>query len=161
MASTTLDESGTDLVRTVRATLDFKLHIRPITEESVRENYKGKRDEEIPWGDAERENRLLLALLNDEEALRSYLTYIFINDLQAHFDHVSRVKIEYEDEEILEPFYSRMNEEDAEYFKEAKERGLFFDSLWHIQNAFSVKWDETELIEIERIESDKVLPLED
>lgn len=152
MADTTLKESGTDIVKRIRATLEFNVHIRPITQETVREFYKNETDEEIYWEIPERQNRLLLALLSDKEALKKYLTYIFMSDLEYFLDSDSAGKVEDQDEEILEPIYSRMNEEDAQFFKEVREDGIFFDNIAHIQKAFFVKWDETEIIGLDKIE---------
>jgi hypothetical protein len=155
VASTTLKESGPAIVKRIRATLDFKVHIRPITLDSVREYYKDKSDEEIPWELPERESRLLLALLGDENALKKYLTSFFLDHLQDQLDTEPFREIAVEkDQEIFELIYSRINEEDAQFFREIEEEDLFYDYTDHLLRAFTVEWLETELIELNVIEDD-------
>lgn len=153
MASTTLKESGPAIVKRIRATLDFKVHIRPITLDSVREYYKDKSDEEIPWELPERESQLLLALLSDEKVLERYMTSLFLGHLQDQLDTDTLDELaEENDQVILEPVYSHMSEEDARFFREIEEEDLFYHYTDHLQRAFSVEWLETELIELNVIE---------
>jgi len=138
--------------------LDFEVTIEEVTDESLREYYRHSsnyeelvRDEE-QWGNLSRQIRLQRALLEDEEALRRFLTYVVIERVDSNVDSelgkVFRAAGETIEDEILEPLFSRLDEEDASYFREASEAGELFECIEVLSRSFRARWTGAILEEI-------------
>ena len=121
-----------------------------ITQETVRKRYGGSTEFiEHNLECAERQNRLLLALMKNEEALNKLMTYLLADEAWACLDtdHANVFGIE-ELETILAPVYSGMNRDDAEYFQISKEQNAFSDSVDILLNSFEMKCVGADLTEL-------------
>jgi hypothetical protein len=149
-------EDDETLERHYRVTLDFRLLLRPFTEEACRESYflneRSASDGEPSFRESvERQRRLYHLLRNDPETLERYLLSVLTQEagicvyegLPDAFD----VADEYE---LLVPLYSGMAKEDAEFFKECRGMGALAENIELIERAFEVEWLGAEVAEISR-----------
>jgi hypothetical protein len=135
-------------------TLDLTVTISDISQERVRRHYTwDKKDPASSWEQAERQQRLLLALLQDEQALHRFLVYVLTSDLGAKLDvELMKKEAMAEDDEILETVYAGMGAEDAGYFREVKREGLLYENAQLVHESFVVDWRRTEIKEVSRVE---------
>jgi hypothetical protein len=133
--------------RKCRIVMDVMIRISEITPESVAEYFTpDETGEGLPWEWAERQNRLLLALIKDEEVLEQFLLSIAADDLGSLLESEQIVGLSDEEEdELFEKVYSRMDSEDALYFREAKSDRSLYHNIELIHRAFVTDWKETEL----------------
>jgi hypothetical protein len=129
-----------------RMTLDFRVLVGDVRKEgveSVGDDLEGA-DEHL-----ERQRRLLRALLRDERALEEFMTYLIIDRVCDHPDGelgmVFGVRTE---EEILEPVFSALGEDDARFFREVRQDGILWDNTEQFEFCFAVDWKGATLIEI-------------
>jgi hypothetical protein len=136
--------------RTCRVVLDVTIRIHEITPENVAEYFTpNETGEGLSWEWAERQNRLLSALLVDEENLQEFLRRITRDELHML---IKSVHDQYRsDDELFEGVYSRMDGEDAAYFQAAKEEGLLDENLELLDKAFTVGWRLAEIKEVQVI----------
>src|ERR1051325_708228 len=123
----------------LRMTLSFKVYVEEITDESLREYYQrfSNYDELIGdvelWANLSRQIRLQHALLEDEDALRKFLTFVVSDEVDSSINsqlgEVFGVGGRRNEEDILAPVFSRLGEEDARYFHEVSEAGTLFESI--------------------------------
>ena len=151
---------GVILRKRLRMTLDFEVEVEELTDETLREFYGGSGSFEELVGDAEtwanlnRQVRLQRALLEDEEALRRFLTYVVTDEVDPSLDsRLGEVFGEDADEEILGAVFSRLDAEDAEYFREVRAAGALFDSTEVLNLGFRVRWKRATLEEIRQVGS--------
>ena len=144
----TVDESGASKSeRRYRMTLDFKVLIGDIVEESVGTGDGG--DEEQGQDYVARQRRLLRALLRDEAVLAEFMTYLVTDRVCGHSDsELGRVFEVREQEEMLEPVYSGMREDDAQFFQEMRDADIFWENTERMELCFEVEWTGASLIEI-------------
>lgn len=133
--------------RTCRITLDVKVLVSEITPENVAESFiPDETDEDgLTWEWAERQNRLLLMLIQDEETLKEFLIDITREDLEfiLNSEHMSPGKsIELE---LIERITSRMEGEDALFFQEVKEAGILWNNARLVDEAFWLEWKRAEI----------------
>jgi hypothetical protein len=140
-------DSPSVMERTCRVVLDVTIRISEITPENVAEYFTpSETGEGLSWEWAERQNRLLSALLVDEENLQEFLRRITRDELHmlihsAHDNYRS-------DDELFKQVYSTMNDEDASYFRAAKEEGLLDENLELLDKAFTIGWQLAEIREV-------------
>lgn len=149
------------LRKRLRMTLDFEVEVEELTGESLREFYGGSGSFEELVGDAEtwanlnRQAKLQRALLEDEEALGRFLTYVVADEVDPSLDsrlgEVFGAGGEEADEEILGAVFSRLEAEDAEYFREVREAGALFDSTEVLHQSFRVRWERATLEEVREV----------
>ena len=98
-----------------------------------------------------RQNRLLAALLKNKESLEKFLSYIIVNDLESKLgiELRSGYKVE-KTEEMLEPVYTAMDEEDAQFFQEVKDMRIFSENTDIMEDCFAIDWNETKILEIHK-----------
>lgn len=129
-----------------RMTLDFRVLVGDVRKDGV------ERDED----DAveareylERQRRLLRALLRDEKVLDEFMTYLVTDRVCSHpdseLDMVFGVKSE---EEILEPVFSALGEDDVQFFREVSRDGILWENTEQFECCFAVDWTGATLIEI-------------
>lgn len=150
-----------ELKKQLRMTLDFKVSVNEITDESLREYYRPFTNYADIVGDAEfwanigRQVRLQKVLLEDEEALRRFLAYVVVDEVDSTFDsrlrEVFGVNGEWIEEEILEPVFSRLDEDDAKYFREVSEAGALWENVEVLSKSFAVKWTAASLDEMQTV----------
>jgi hypothetical protein len=138
------------MAKRLRMTLDFEVEVEEVTDESLHEHYrKSANYEELVgdsewWENARRQGRLQRALLEDEEALRKYLTYVAAVEVDPSSDsrlcEVFGVNVERAEEDILGAVFGRLGTEDARYYREvsAEDNGLF-DSVEVLSSAIRVR----------------------
>jgi hypothetical protein len=127
-----------------RMTLNFRVLIG-----DVEEVKKGGDDAEHAREHRERQGRLLRALLRDEKVLDEFMTYLVTDRVCGHADsELGKVFGVKPEEEMLEPVYSKMGEDDARFFQEVNSGGLFWDNTEQFEWCFAVDWTGANLIEI-------------
>lgn len=142
----------------LRMTLDFEVSVGEITDEDLRKYYRWFTDydemasDSETWGNIRRQQRLQLALLADEEALHRFLTYVVINEVDSRIGSrlgaVFGMGREETEEEILEPVFSRLDEEDERYFREVSEADMLWESVEVLSRSFVARWTGASLAEI-------------
>ena len=132
-------DSSNVMERTCSVVLDVTIRISEITPENVAEYFTpSQTGEGLSWEWAERQNRLLSALLLDEENLQEFLRRITRDELHML---IKSVHDQYRsDDELFEQVYSMMDDEDASYFQTAKEEGLLDENLELLDKAFTIGW---------------------
>jgi len=154
MSSGETDEETPE--RHYRVTLDFRLLIRPITQEVCRESVFYSDKSASACGPHSRENverqrRLYGLLRNDGAALERYLLTVLTRQagvltfegLPAAFDVA-------DEEEVLAPLYGGMEEEDITFFEECRHGGVLAENTELIWTAFKVELVGAELAEMSR-----------
>jgi hypothetical protein len=127
-----------------RMTLDFRVLIGEV-EEVIRDGD----DAEHAREHRERQERLLRALLSNERVLGEFMTYLVTDRVCGHTDsELDKVFGVRPEEEMLEPVYSGMGEDDARFFREVKDNGLFWDNTEQFEWCFAVDWTGANLVEI-------------
>jgi hypothetical protein len=140
---------GVLLARRLRMTLDFEAEVEEVTDESLREHYSHSGNFEeivgnaVLWANLSRQIRLQRALLDDEGALRKYLTYVAAVEVDPSSDsrlcEIFGVGVERAEEEILGPVFGRLGEEDARYFREVSEDNVLFESIEVLSRSIRVR----------------------
>ncbi len=128
-----------------RMTLDFRVFIGEVIE-VVTTNVD---DEEYARERTQRQRRLLRALLSDEKTLADFMTYLITDLVCPHVDsNLGKVFGVEAEQEMLEPVYSRMGEEDARFFREVSEEGIFWENTKEFEMCFGVEWRGARIMEI-------------
>lgn len=128
-------------------TLDFQVLVGELKGEGVGKD--DSEDEEQGQDYVARQRRLLRALLRDEAVLQEFMTYLVTDRVCGHSDsELGRVFGVREQEEMLEPVYSRMREDDAQFFREVREADIFWENTEQMELCFAVEWTGASLIEI-------------
>jgi hypothetical protein len=152
-----LEERSYNVIeRTCRVVMDVKIRISQITPENVAGYFKPcETGEGLPWEWAERQNGLLLALLNDEEVLDQFLAGIAQSDLGFLLDS-KRIKSLSDEEEndLFERVYRGLDRDDRLFFEEVRKDGILYDNLQLIHKAFVTAWKETEVVEVLVVKQD-------
>lgn len=140
-------DSPNVMERTCRVVLDVTVYINEITPENVAEYFTpSETGEGLSWEWAERQNRLLSALLGNEENLQEFLRRITGDELRML---IKSVQEHYRsDDDLFEQVYSRMDDEDVSYFHTAKEEGLLDDNLELLDKAFRIGWKLAEIKDV-------------
>jgi hypothetical protein len=77
------------------------------------------------------------------------MTYLVTDRVCGHSDsELGRVFGVREQEEMLEPVYSGMSEDDAQFFREVREADIFWENTEQMELCFEVEWTGASLIEI-------------
>jgi hypothetical protein len=129
-----------------RMTLDFRVLIGDVRKDGV-ERY----GDDLEGADEvmERQQRLLHALLRDERVLDEFMTYLVTDRVCGHTDSELEVVFSVRpDEEILEPVFSALGEDDAQFFREVRRDGILWDNTEQFEFCFAVDWTGATLIEI-------------
>jgi len=139
--------------KTCRVVLEVTVRIRQITRESVAGHFTA--DESgggLPWEWAERQNRLLLALLKDEEKSARFLAQIAGDGLGLllESEHVGMVPDE--EDELWEEVYAGMGREDRAFFRAARRDGILGENIELIHEAIAVDWKGAEIEEVRVVE---------
>lgn len=130
-----------------RIVMDVPVRVREITRESAAEEFTPS--DELSWEWAERQVRLLRALLSGGEALNRYLISVAKDDLDAllESDRIERLSADEEDE-LFEGLYSALGEEDADFFRRARRGGVLYENMRLVHRSFVTDWKTTELKEL-------------
>lgn len=145
----------------LRMSLDFEVSISEVTEESMRDYYRPFRNFEAMvsdpdfWANLSRQIRLHRALLEDDESLFRFLTYAVVNEVDSSLDsrlgEVFSVNGRRIEEEILESLFSRLEEEDARYFRDMSASGTLWENVEVLNQSFVVRWRAAALDEVRSV----------
>lgn len=146
------------VAKRLRMVLDFEVTIEELTDEWLREYYRqftgggeGAANAE-QWADRSRQIRLQRALLEDDAALGRFLTYVVTSEVDSSLDSRLReafgVGGEREDEVILESVFSRLDQEDASYFRSAGESETLFEAIEAVSRSIRVRWAGGDMSEV-------------
>jgi hypothetical protein len=137
--------------RTCRIVMDVRVRVSQITPENVADYFTpDETGKGLPWEWAERQNRLLSALLKDEESLDRFLVGITRCALELLVGS-RQVASDQADEEqglLFERVFSKMGDEDALYFREAKRDGLLSENIYLVDKAFITDWGGTNIKDV-------------
>lgn len=142
----------------LRMVLDFEVTVEELTDESLHDYYrrlKGyeelSRDAEM-WANVTRQLRLQRALLEDEEALGRFITLVVVDEVDSRLDgrlgEVFGVGGMWGEEEILGPVISRLDEEDANFYRELIEGEALHENIEALNQSFRVVWSGATLDEV-------------
>jgi hypothetical protein len=132
---------------TCRIVMDVKIHIHGITPESVVDEFTP--DEDLPWEWAERQNRLLQALMRNDEALNRFLISIAKDELGSILNSTQIEGLSAEEEdELFEKLYFEMNDEDALFFREARKDGIVYENIRLVDKSFEPDWGSAKLEDV-------------
>jgi hypothetical protein len=150
------------LKKRLRMVLNFEVEVEELTEENLRDYYRRFKSYEEMVGDAEmwanvsRQLRLQRALLEDEEALGRFLTLVVVNEVDSRLDgrlgEVFGVGGMWGEEEILGPVFSRLSEEDAEFYRELSEGQVLHENIEALSRSFRVVWQSARLEEVKMVD---------
>ena len=119
----------------IRLTVEYRISFHEITPETVVEMNPSRDLEEVRQDppttkDVARQGRLLRALLDDEEALRGFIACAVIDEVAAGDGGLLRKALgAVSNEEVLRAVTERLGGEDAEFYKGAREDGVFDEQL--------------------------------
>ena len=142
----------------LRMVLDFEVTVEELTDESLHEYYRRSKGYEELSGDSEmwanvtRQARLQRALLEDEEALGRFITLVVVDEVDSRLDgrlgEVFGVGGMWGEEEILGPVISRLDEEDANFYRELVEGEALHENIEALNQSFRVVWSGATLEEV-------------
>jgi len=142
----------------LRMVLDFEVTVEELTDESLHDYYRRLKGYEELSGDAEmwanvtRQLRLQRALLEDEEALGRFITLVVVDEVDSRLDgrlgEVFAVGGMWGEEEILGPVISRLDEEDANFYRELVEGEALHENIEALNQSFRVVWSGATLEEV-------------
>jgi len=134
------------LKKRLRMVLDFEVEVEELTEEGLHDHYRHFVNyEELVadrewWENARRQIRLQRVLLEDEEALRKYFTYVAAVEVddskESRICEVFGVGGERAEEDILETLFARLSEEDERFYRELDAEGLLFENVEALSRSF-------------------------
>lgn len=149
------------LNKRLRMVLDFEVMVEELTDESLRRYYRpfGNYEDIIGdpelWANVNRQLRLQKALLEDEEALGRFLAYVIVDQVDPRVDsrlgEVFGTIGERVEEEILEPVFGRLGEEDANFFRGVCEGGNLWEHVEVLNKAFVARWTGATLEEVKEV----------
>jgi hypothetical protein len=142
---------GTRVIeRTCRIVFDVNIRISEITPESVAGYFTpDETGEGISWEWAERQNRFLLALLQDEEILEQFLTNIAEGDFGFLLENKQINGLSDDEEEALfEKVFIGMNDDDRVFFQGAKNDGILYQNIELVHKAFVPDWKKAQIKEV-------------
>lgn len=143
--------------RTCRIVMDVRVRISEITPENVAGYFKpDDTGEGLPWEWAARQNRLLLALLRDEEVLEQFLANMVKGDLGFLLDskRITSLSDEAEDE-LFEKVYSGIDNADRSFFEEARKDEILYQNIELIHKAVGIDWKDTDVVDLFVMKQDK------
>jgi hypothetical protein len=136
--------------RACRIVFDVNIRISEITPESVAGYFTpNETGEGISWEWAERQNRFLLALLQDEEVLDQFLPIIAKGDFcfLLESDRIGGLTDEEEDA-LFERVFTEMGGDDSVFFQEAKNDGILYHNMELVHKAFVTDWKSVEIKDV-------------
>jgi hypothetical protein len=136
---------------------DVNIRISEITPENVADTFTpDETGEGLPREWAERQNRLLLALLQDEAALEQFLTSITTSDFGSllESDRIRGMPDEAEGA-LFAKLFTGMGSDDCVFFQEAQKEGVLFDNIVLVHRAFVADWKRAEVKDVRALKPDE------
>lgn len=143
--------------RKCRVVFDVNIHISEITPENVADTFTpDETGEGLPWEWAERQNRLLLALLQDQAALEQFLISITTSDFGSllESEHISGMPDEAEGA-LFARVVAGMGSDDCAFFEEALNEGVLFDNIVLVHRAFVTDWQSVKIKDVRALKPDE------
>jgi hypothetical protein len=143
--------------RKCRVVFDVNIQISEITPENVADYFTpDEAGAGLPWEWAERQNRLLLALLQDEEALEQFLISITTSDFGSllESDTVGGMP-DAEEGALFAKVVTGIGSDDCLFFQEAQNDGVLFENITLIHRAFVADWKRAEIKDVRAIKPDE------
>lgn len=150
------------LRKRLRMTVDLEVTAEDLTDEYLRAYYRSRTNYEQIVGDAEiwtnvsRQRPLQRALLEDAEALRRYLVYVAMTEVNPNVDgglgELFGVDEERAEEEILGSVLWRLSPVDAAYFLRAIQGRVLYEATEALSQSFRVRWVGGVLEEVKMLE---------
>jgi hypothetical protein len=128
-----------------RMVLDFKIIIVEITEDRVQEYYRfhgndqDKMERARVWESAKRQNRLLRALIKNQEALDKFLTHIIMEEIDFSDAELKKVFQVESEREMLNIVISKLAKKDALYFQELQDEDSFWENAEMFGESFVIE----------------------
>lgn len=146
------------LKKRLRMVLDFEVEVEELTDESLREHYRhmGNFEEVVGdtefWDNVRRQIRLQRTLLEDEQVLNKYLTYVAAVEVDGSTDSelagVFGVGSDTPEEDIFEPLFSKLSRDDERFYRQVSKGKILFDQIEPLSRSFKAKWTGATLEEI-------------
>lgn len=146
------------IAKRLRMVLDFEVTVEELTDESLRdyyrrfESYEEMAGDAKTWANVTRQLRLQRALLEDVEALGRFLTLVVVDEVDSRLDgrlgEVFGVGGMWAEEEILGRVFPRLDEEDAEFYREVSEGEVLHENIEALSRSFRAVWKSTTLEEV-------------
>lgn len=137
--------------RWLRVTLDVEVRASEITRLDVLKRFANRQGGIPGWASewAARQNRLLRALLADEETAGLFFYTVVKGELAAALDNEwLKILLREEQEMVLERAYLTLGAEDAEYFRKAHEAGKLFDEVGLMYGRIETDLECAELVDV-------------
>lgn len=141
--------------------LDFEVEVEELTEEGLHahyrqfSNYEDLVADRAWWENVRRQLRLQRVLLEDEEALRKYFTYVAAVEVDDSNDsricEVFGVGGERAEEDILETLLPRLSEEDERFYRELDAEGLLFENVEALSRSFRGRMTGAVMVEVSTV----------
>jgi len=155
MSSSALKKTGLGNVeKRFRMVLDFKVNITEITEDDIHEYFifhgiDEEADESTDvWEKAKRQNRLLQALIKDQEILDKFLTFILTEEVEPYKEgELKRIFQVQSEREILSRIIAKLAKRDAVYFRELLDEDQFWEKAELFGDCFVIQWVGASLME--------------
>ena len=151
MAENPPEKHGSHVIeRTCRIVFDVNIRISEITPESIADYLTpDETGEGISWEWVERQNRFLLALIQDEEALEQFLTSIAKDDFGflLESDRIRGLS-DNEEDALFEKVFTRMRSDDSVFFQVAKNDGILYHNIELVHKAFLTDWKKAEIKDV-------------
>lgn len=141
------------LERHYRVTLDFRVLVRAINDEVLRESFffnaRGASAKEPGFRERiERQVRLYRLLRADQPILEQYLLSVLMQEAGNFvYEGLANAFDAADEDELLVGLYQGMAEEDASYFEECREISALAENTDLISTAFKVEWVGAEVLE--------------
>jgi hypothetical protein len=146
------------LKKRLRIVLDFEVEAHELTEEALHDYYRQFESyaemvaDTRLWGNLCRQVRLQRVLLDDEQVLNRYLAFLVADEVDGSSNsglaEVFGVGGKTPEEDIFSPLFSRLNEEDAGYYREVSEAQMLFEAMEELSRSFTVMWVSTTLEDV-------------
>lgn len=156
------------LKKRLRMVLDFEVEVEELTEEGLHAHYRQFRNyEELVadrewWENARRQLRLQRVLLEDQEALRKYFTYVAAVEVddsnESRICEVFGVGGERAEEDILGPLLSRLSEEDEQFYREVDKEDLLFQNVEALSRSFKGRMIRAVMEEVSKVAEGRIEP---
>ena len=153
-----IDNDAPIMERVCRLTLDCKIRVSEITAEMLRKSiYWDARDQESSISHAERQSRLLHALLHNGLALTQFLAYVVATDLCVLMEANPGTGFDVGDEDsILKSVYTAADEGSGPFINDSQHWDAPFDDIELFHACFKVDWSKTVLRTVEVLPGDDV-----
>ena len=147
------------LLKQYKINLEFTLDIQEISQFMVRSGLKDHQhyNEMVKapgvWEHVDIQKRLQQALLANPEVLEKYLHKTMVDKLEAYAPSLIKEKmgdVEEDEKEILQPVIESLNADDAKFFNEVIEEGIFAENTRQFDDSFRLNLAKVAIVEVDK-----------